>query len=140
MTLTKKILVTVVMTFISLTCFYVSYLPTLTMDLFPWGDSTRDGLYLLIVPIFLIPLILVLSLIKWTLLRKLALPSYIKFSWTLLIWLGLTVIFPLIAGGQWIIVIPSFIIGVVYFIELLRILYWTDYNLLDNTHQGTTVH
>jgi hypothetical protein len=139
-TLTKKILVTVVMTFISLTCFYVSYLPTLTMDLFPWGDSTRDGLYLLIVPIFLIPLILVLSLIKWTLLRKLALPSYIKFSWTLLIWLGLTVIFPLIAGGQWIIVIPSFIIGVVYFIELLRILYWTDYNLLDNTHQGTTVH
>ena len=131
---------TVVMTFISLTCFYVSYLPTLTMDLFPWGDSTRDGLYLLIVPIFLIPLILVLSLIKWTLLRKLALPSYIKFSWTLLIWLGLTVIFPLIAGGQWIIVIPSFIIGVVYFIELLRILYWTDYNLLDNTHQGTTVH
>jgi len=110
------------------------------MDLFPWGDSTRDGLYLLIVPIFLIPLILVLSLIKWTLLRKLALPNYIKFSWTLLIWLGLIVIFPLIAGGQWIIVIPSFIIGVVYFIELLRILYWTDYNVLDNTHQGTTVH
>jgi hypothetical protein len=139
-TLTKKILLTVVMTFISLTCFYVSYLPTLTMDLFPWGDSTRDGLYLLIVPIFLIPLILVLSLIKWTLLRKLALPNYIKFSWTLLIWLGLTVIFPLIADGQWIIVIPSFIIGVVYFIKLLRILYWTDYNLLDNTHQGTTVH
>jgi hypothetical protein len=127
------ILLIVVVAGISAICFFISYLPTLTVDLFPWGNSTTDGLYLLIVPLFLMPLILVLSVVKWLLARRTTLPDYIKYSWTLLIWLGLTVIFPLIADGMWMIIIPSFIIGLVYVREILSIIKWTRTSHTDNS-------
>jgi hypothetical protein len=133
MTRIKLILLIVVLAGISAICFFISYLPTLTLDLFPWGSSTTDGLYLLIVPLFLIPLILVLSVVKWLLTRRTTLPHYIKYSWTLLIWLGLTVIFPLIADGMWMIIIPSFIIGLVYVREILSIIQWTRKSHTDNS-------
>jgi hypothetical protein len=133
MTRIKLILLIVVLAGISAICFFISYLPTLTLDLFPWGSSTTDGLYLLFVPLFLIPLILVLSVVKWLLTRRTTLPHYIKYSWTLLIWLGLTVIFPLIADGMWMIIIPSFIIGLVYVREILSIIQWTRKSHTDNS-------
>ncbi len=33
------------------------------MDIFPWGNSTRDGLFLLIIPYFYLPLFGLLSII-----------------------------------------------------------------------------
>jgi hypothetical protein len=71
--------------------------------------------------------------VKWLLTRRTTLPHYIKYSWTLLIWLGLTVIFPLIADGMWMIIIPSFIIGLVYVREILSIIQWTRKSHTDNS-------
>jgi hypothetical protein len=53
---------------------------TLRLDFFEWGSSQQDGLYMLMVPIVLLPTILVSSLVKYFVTRKLPIESTYKWS------------------------------------------------------------
>ena len=44
---------------------YLSFLPTVRMDFFSWGDRRADGLYLVIVPIVILPMVTFLSIVKY---------------------------------------------------------------------------
>ncbi len=81
-----------VMIFKGLIFFFIIYLLSLKMDIFYWGDQTNDGLYLIIIPMYLFPLILILSFIKWLLLRKINLPFYIRGSQILYIFICMVII------------------------------------------------
>ena len=48
--------------------FFAAVLPTFLIDV-PWGDSRRDGLFLLVIPVYLLPLTLILTLFKFLLIR-----------------------------------------------------------------------
>lgn len=50
---------------------FVAILYTLSyrLDLFPWGSSQHDGLFMIVIPIWILPIIYVLSFIRW-LIRK----------------------------------------------------------------------
>jgi hypothetical protein len=48
---------------------YAAILPTLLLDV-PWGSSKNDGLFLLVIPIYLLPLTLFFSLIKVFLIKR----------------------------------------------------------------------
>jgi hypothetical protein len=62
---------------------YLAYLPTILVDYFSWGSSKRDGLYLLIVPFGLLPLIIILSVAKYLIVRKMAVSQFVKFNFVL---------------------------------------------------------
>ena len=68
------------MMFISGIFFYESYLQTFKLDVFPWGNSNNDGLYLLIIPYILLPSLLILLSLKWLILRKSTIANYFKSS------------------------------------------------------------
>lgn len=58
----------------------LAYLATLRLDFFEWGNSQQHGLYMLMVPIVLLPTILVSSLVKYLVTRKLPIESTYKWS------------------------------------------------------------
>lgn len=51
---------------------FVAILYTLSyrLDLFPWGSSQHDGLFMIVIPIWILPIVYVLSFIKWLITRK----------------------------------------------------------------------
>lgn len=62
---------------------YLAYLPTLKTDVFNWGNTNNDGLYLLVVPIVLLPLVIFFSTVKYLIIRKIDAPIAYKFSFIL---------------------------------------------------------
>lgn len=60
--------------------FYAGYLNTLKIDFFSWGNSNVDGLYLLVIPIVILPAVLILSILEWFMIRKIKKPLYVKMS------------------------------------------------------------
>ncbi len=65
---------------IALGFYSLAYMATLRLDFFEWGSSQQDGLYMLMVPIVLLPTILVSSLVKYFVTRKLPIESTYKWS------------------------------------------------------------
>jgi hypothetical protein len=43
---------------------FAAVLPSFTSDRVPWGNSKNDGLYLLVIPLYLFPLVIFLSVLK----------------------------------------------------------------------------
>jgi hypothetical protein len=60
--------------------FYMAYLPTLKIDFFSWGNNHNDGLYLLVVPMILLPLVIVFSLLKYWIVRKMNDAVFLRWS------------------------------------------------------------
>ncbi|MDH5609352.1 MAG: hypothetical protein OEY56_07715 [Cyclobacteriaceae bacterium] len=81
--------------------FYAGYLNTYLLDFFAWGNSTRDGLYLLVVPVGILPAILVLSVLEWAVIRKIKIPAYVKASLYGSVFIGLIVTFCSIFEMYW---------------------------------------
>jgi len=50
------------------------------LDFFEWGNSQTDGLYLLFVPVVILPTIVVTSIIKYLVTKKLAVETFYKSS------------------------------------------------------------
>lgn len=57
---------------------YTAYLISLLIDWFPWGQSNRDGLYLLFIPILVLPTTFLLTCFEWLVLRKFEISNFIK--------------------------------------------------------------
>ena len=55
-------------------------LATDRLDYFEWGNSKSDGLYLLMVPVVLLPIILVASLVKYLVTKKMDIENTYKWS------------------------------------------------------------
>jgi hypothetical protein len=79
---------------------YLAYLPTLKIDFFSWGNSKNDGLYLLVVPMILLPLIIVFSIIKYLILRKIDTTFLFRNSFILTIVVVLLDTFILLVSGS----------------------------------------
>ena len=60
---------------------WLSYLPTRMLDFFAWGNSRSDSLYLLFVPVVLLPLIIFVSILKYYLLARTKVRSFYKQSY-----------------------------------------------------------
>jgi hypothetical protein len=65
--------------------FYMAYLPTLKIDFFTWGNNHIDGLYLLVVPMILLPLVIVFSLLKYWIVRKMNNAVFLKLAFLITI-------------------------------------------------------
>lgn len=79
---------------------YLAYLPTLKIDLFSWGNSKNNGLYLLIVPMILLPLIIGFSIVKYLIVRKADISFLFKNSFILTILVALLDTLILLASGS----------------------------------------
>ena len=71
--------------------FYAGYLNTFKIDKFNWGNSNNDGLYLLIIPFVILPVILILSALEWVLIKNSRYPGYVKIGLCLSIFIILII-------------------------------------------------
>ena len=86
----RTILFYVCQTLLGLAFYELAYMATLRLDFFEWGNSQNDGLYLLFVPMVLLPTILVASIIKYFVTKKLNVENIYK--WSFLVTIGSIVI------------------------------------------------
>lgn len=79
----------------------IGYLGTYRIDYFSWGNSNADGLYLLFIPVVNFPVILVVSLVKYLVVRKWQINSLYK--WSFLGWLFFSLMCALLvlADAMW---------------------------------------
>ena len=97
----------------------LAYMATLRLDFFEWGNSQNDGLYILFVPVFLLPTILVVSFIKYLVMKKLNVGVFYK--WSFLFTMGSIVISTLLAVGDalWSTLVISLLTTLVIVIETI---------------------
>ena len=107
------------MALIAGTFFYTAYLQTYMMDEFKWGSSNHDGLYLLVIPVVLLPLLIVLNSLKWFILRRLDIDFYLKRSHFLYVSLGLLIFIFASLEGYAIGLLLGVIAGVLAIIEAI---------------------
>ena len=69
---------------------HIAYLYSLKVDVFPWGNEDRDGLYLLFLQIENLPILIILIILKYFVSRK-SKYYYIKYSYILYMLFGLIV-------------------------------------------------
>lgn len=102
--------------------FYMAYLQTFKLDAFTWGNSSNDGLYLLVIPLILLPSIFILGMIKWALVRNSNAPIYLKRSHFMYIALSLLIFIFSSVESYWAGLIVGLFAGVLSVIEpfLLR--------------------
>jgi hypothetical protein len=88
-----------------LTFFYLTYLLTHTLDFFAWGSSKADRFFLIILPFRLIPIIVVVSIIKFFVTMKLQtplqLPTVYKWNFVVAIASGMICHFLLGVDATW---------------------------------------
>jgi drug/metabolite transporter (DMT)-like permease len=100
---------------------YMAYVPTLRVDFFSWGSSKVDGLYLLVVPIMLLPSILLFSFLKFLLLRRTNEPMLVGLSFVVSAFVSflITIIVALSDSneGMFIATLLSFFLTVFYIVE-----------------------
>jgi len=65
---------------------YVAYLPTIRLDMFYWGNSKYDGLYLLVIPLAFLPVVILLSVLKFLVVRKRVQSD--DFKWSFMVSIG----------------------------------------------------
>lgn len=106
-------------TLLGVAFYNLTYLPTLRLDLFEWGNSNNDGLYLLFVPFVLLPTILVISTIKYFVTRKLDLETFYKWSFIISIASSLICTLLVFADVLWPTVIISLLTTMFIVIETI---------------------
>lgn len=103
---------------------YLAYLPTLKIDFFPWGNNKNDGLYLLVVPMVLLPMLLVFSLLKYFIVRKADTSVFFKWTFTFTIFIGVlnTLIVSVSSSneGLFAVTLISLSVSAFLFIEVIR--------------------
>ena len=115
----KTILYYICQALLGFAFYNLAYMATLRLDFFKWGNSQNDGLYMLMVPIVLLPTILVSSIIKYFLTKKLPLENVYK--WTFLGSIVLSLICTLLAVADvlWPTVVIAFLTTVTIVIETI---------------------
>jgi hypothetical protein len=86
---------------------YLAYLPTDLMDFFQWGSSQTDGLYLLIVPLILLPSIIILSIFKFFIVKKTTSKIFYRWSYMVTILSIVICTFLIVVELFWLVIILS---------------------------------
>lgn len=61
----------VILMFVMALCFLVIlYTLSYRLDPFPWGSSQHDGLFMIVIPIWILPIVYILSFIRWLMTRR----------------------------------------------------------------------
>jgi hypothetical protein len=94
---------------------------TLRLDFFEWGNSQNDGLYLLFVPMVLLPTILVSSVVKYLVTKKLEIENIYKWSFMGTIISSLVCTFLTVADELWPIVVLSILTTLAIVIETITL-------------------
>jgi hypothetical protein len=92
---------------------------TLRLDFFEWGNSQNDGLYMLMVPIVILPTILIASIIKYLVTKKLSIESIYKWSFVGSIVFSLICSLLAVADVLWPTVVISIIVTIAIVIETI---------------------
>ena len=113
----RLVLFYVSQTMLVVALYNLTYLPTISMDFFEWGNSNTDGLYLLVVPFVLLPTILVASIIKYWVTKKLNIED--KYKWSFLVSIVSVIIctFLVVIDALWPTVVIAFLTMVTIIIE-----------------------
>jgi hypothetical protein len=113
----KTILYYICQALLGLAFYNLAYMATLRLDFFEWGNSQNDGLYMLIVPLVLLPTILISSIIKYFVTKRLPIEDIYKWTFIGLIILSLICTFLAVADALWPTVVISLLATVAIVIE-----------------------
>lgn len=106
-------------TLLGVAFYNLTYLPTLRLDFFEWGNSNNDGLYLLFVPFVLLPTILVTSTIKFFVTKQFDLETFYKWSFIISISSSLICTLLVFADALWPTVIISLLTTIFIVVETI---------------------
>jgi uncharacterized membrane protein len=100
---------------------------TLRLDFFEWGNSQNDGLYMLMVPMVLLPTILISSIIKYFLTKRLPIENVYKWTFIGSIVLSLICTLLAVADALWPTVVISLLTTLAIVIETVMVSrqFWT---------------
>lgn len=112
----RIILFYIIQTLLVLTFLNVAYLPALGIDFFG-GSSNADGLYLLAVPIVLLPTILFVSIIKYFVTKNMKSERIYKWSFLISIATGVICTLLVIVDALWATIIMSMLTVIVIVAE-----------------------
>lgn len=110
----RKIIVMLILIVNAFMCFYVAVLAASEIEFLTGRVAESKGLFLLLVALIGVPVLIILSLLKWTLSKRTALPDYYKYSWTLFVGAAITVVCPLISDDTSIVLLPAVVMGILY--------------------------
>lgn len=110
----KKIIVILMLMVKAFICFYVVLLATSELEFLTGSVTESKGLFLLLVAVMGVPGLIILSLLKWTLIKRTAMPDYYKYSWTLFLGAAIAVVCPLISDDTSIVLLPALVMGILY--------------------------
>jgi len=115
----RIILFYVSQTLLGVAFYNLAYLPTMRIDFFKWGSSNTDGLYLLFIPFVLLPTILVTSVIKYLVTKKLDVEN--TYKWTFIVSIVTSVICTLLVlvDALWPAVVISLLTAIAIVIETI---------------------
>ena len=123
----RIILLYICQTLLGLAFYELAYMATLRLDFFEWGNSQNDGLYMLMVPIVLLPTILVSSVIKYFVTKKLPIEDVYKWTFIGSIVLSLICTLLAVADVLWPTVVISILTTLAIVIETIIVSrqFWT---------------
>ncbi len=76
---------------ISFLFYYSAYLQSFKVDYFLWGTN-NDGLFLLVIPLIILPILVLLSIMKWFLIKRSNISAIIKNGHWVYIALGIFIV------------------------------------------------
>jgi hypothetical protein len=115
----KTVLYYICQVLLGLAFYNLAYMATLRLDFFEWGNSQNDGLYMLIVPIVLLPTILVSSTIKYFVTKRLPIEDIYNWSFIVSIVLSLICTLLAVADALWSTVVISLLTTLAIVIETI---------------------
>jgi len=115
----RIILLYICQTLLGLAFYNLAYMATLRLDFFEWGNSQNDGLYLLFVPIVILPTILITSAIKYLVTKKLDVEKFYKWSFIGTIILSLVCSVLAVSDTMWPTVVISLLTTLALVIETI---------------------
>ncbi len=104
----KLLLIYLVQLILTISFFYMAYLQTFMLEVFEWGNVNNDGLYLLLIPFIVLPIILIAGLVKWMVLRKLRIDILFRISQWIYLVMGLVILASSSVQSYWL----GFVIGI----------------------------
>ncbi len=111
---------------------YLAYLPTLKIDFFSWGNNKNDGLYLLVVPMILLPLLIVFSVLKYFVVKKAKVSIFFKWTFSFTIFIGIlnTLIVSVSSSNGGLLAVTSISLAVSTFLLIEVIMFFRNFRPL----------
>ncbi len=95
----------------------MAYLQTFMLEEFKWGNVNNDGLYFLVIPFIVLPIIFTLGLVKWMILRKLSIDILLRISQWIYLVMGLVILASSSVQSYWVGIVIGIAGGILSSIE-----------------------